>query len=199
MPLSRILPKRRSTQIREDRERAARPSADGPGFRGPEESPRLRRLRASRGRRRVYAVLVVLATLAATALLGVINFRSGTSVALAVLTPVFLVVMAVILVLNTQLGRATGANYRYRNLDERQRFELDRATRIGHHLTAGLMLAVFLVLAVLEGPSPESVSFPEKLFMPVLWVILMVHASVPALYLAWTQPDEVSDDEEEQA
>ncbi|NYH52467.1 heme A synthase [Nocardiopsis arvandica] len=157
---------------------------------------RIARLRASRGRRRVYAVLVVLAMLAATVLLGVINFRSGTTLALAVLLPAFLVLVVVGMVISTQLGRATGANHRYRNLDERQRFELDRAMRIGHHVTAGLMLAVFLVLAVLEGPSPESVSFPEELFMPVLWVILMAHTSIPALYLAWTQPDEVSDDEQ---
>ncbi|MFD6948715.1 hypothetical protein A6A08_15335 [Nocardiopsis sp. TSRI0078] len=196
MDLSRILPKLRSTQIREDAERASRPNAGSPGFRGPQESPGLRRLRASRGRRRVYASLNALAILAATVLMGVINFNPGTTLMTTVLLPVLLVLVAVMLVVTTQLGRATGANSRYRRLDERQRAELNRATRIGHHVTAGLMLAVFLVFAVLEGPSPESVSFPRELFMPVLWVIIMAHTSIPALYLAWTQPDEVPDEEQ---
>ncbi|WP_028648853.1 hypothetical protein [Nocardiopsis sp. CNT312] len=33
--------------------------------------------------------------------------------------------------------------------------------------------------------------------MPVMWLIYMARTAVPALYLAWTQPDEVPDDEGE--
>ncbi|WP_444962128.1 hypothetical protein [Nocardiopsis sp. M1B1] len=196
MFLSNILPKLRSTQIREDRERAARLSAENPGRRGFEEKPKLRRLRASRSRRRNHTVLLVLVFLAATVLLTAALFQPGTTLTMTVLLPAFLVLLVAAVVVNTRLSRATGVRAGYRNMDERQRAELDRATRTGHGVTSALILAAFLAVAVLEGPTPDHLYFPEELFLPVLWVIYMAHVAVPTLYLAWTQPDEIPDDDE---
>ncbi|WP_150248629.1 hypothetical protein [Nocardiopsis deserti] len=196
MFLSNILPKLRSTQIREDRERTAQMSAENPGHRGFEEKPKLRRLRASRSRRRRRTALLALIFLAATVLMTASLFQAGTVLTMTVLVPAFLVLLAVATVVHTRLSRATGVTAGYRSLDERQRAELDRATRLGHGVTSALILAAFLVVAVLEGPTPDHLYFPEELFLPVLWVIYMAHVAVPALYLAWTQPDEIPDDGE---
>ncbi|MFC9086133.1 hypothetical protein [Nocardiopsis dassonvillei] len=115
---------------------------------------------------------------------------------MTVMVPAFLVLLVTAALVNARLSRATGVTAGYRNMDERQRAELDRATRIGHGVTSVLIFAAFLVVAVLEGPTPDHLYFPEELFLPVLWVIYMAHVAVPALYLAWTQPDEIPDDDE---
>lgn len=153
-------------------------------------------LRASRSRRRNHTVLLVLVLLAATVLLTVALFQPGTALTMTVLLPAFLVLLVVAVVVNTLLSRATGVRAGYRNMDERQRAELDRATRTGHGVTSALIFAAFLAVAVLEGPTPDHLYFPEELFLPVLWVVYTAHVAVPALYLAWTQPDELPDDED---
>lgn len=37
---------------------------------------------------------------------------------------------------------------------------------------------------------------PIGLFLPVTWVVLVLHRSFPAFYLAWTQPDETPETED---
>ncbi|MCP3015452.1 hypothetical protein NGM33_19190 [Nocardiopsis dassonvillei] len=157
---------------------------------------RIARLRASRSRRRNHTLLLVLVFLVATVLLTAALFQPGATLTMIVLVPAYLVLLVAAAVVHRRLSRATGVTAGYRNLDERQRAELDRATRLGHRVTSALIFAPFLVIAVLEGPTPDHLYFPEELFMPVLWVIYMAHVAVPTLYLAWTQPDEIPDDEE---
>lgn len=160
-------------------------------------NPRLRRFWASRARRRRYTVLLAATVPAGALLLGALPFYSGTLVAAAVLLPLALLVMATLAVVNTQLGLATYASSGHRNLDERQRVELDRARQIGHHCTTALLGVAFAAIAFGTTFSPESVAFPGEMVTPLLWLILLTHLAVPICYLAWTQPDDADDDAQE--
>jgi len=157
-------------------------------------NPRLRRFWASRARRRRYAALLVATVPAGAVLLAVLPSYGGTTLAVAVLLPLVLVLMCAMAIVNTQLGLATYASSGHRNLDERQRVEMDRATQVGHRSTGALLGVAFVTIAFGTTFSPASVVFPPQLVTPLLWVVLLVHSAMPVCYLAWTQPDDVPDD-----
>ncbi|MFE3460868.1 hypothetical protein ACFXKD_25280 [Nocardiopsis aegyptia] len=160
------------------------------------ENPRLRARWAARSRRRVGAALMGVLVLTSAALLGLLTFReSGNGSFLLALA--FLTSIGGYLYLFTQLNRAMRTGLRYRSLDERQRVERDHATRVGHHTTGVLLMAVFLLLAAASILPPEVLHLPNELMMPLVWLILMVHSSTPCAYLAWTRPDEIPDDEDD--
>src|SRR5699024_11582361 len=82
----------------------------------------------------------------------------------------------------------------YRLLDERQRTDRDTALRISQQTMNVFLMVVFIAIAFITTFSPPDVVFPVWLAMPLLWVLVMLHISAPACYLAWTQPDEVLDE-----
>ncbi|WP_152476979.1 hypothetical protein [Nocardiopsis salina] len=96
--------------------------------------------------------------------------------------------------LSTQLNRATRMPLPQRLLDERQRTERDTAHRVAHTTISVLLMVVFVGAVFPTTFSPPEVVFPWWLVAPMLWILMMVHASLPACYLAWTQPAEPLDD-----
>ncbi|GAB2518192.1 hypothetical protein [Nocardiopsis aegyptia] len=159
------------------------------------ENPRLRARWAARSRRRVGAALMGVFVLTGAVLLGLLTFRDGDGPFLLVLA--FLTSTGGYLYLFTQLNRAMRTGLRYQSLDERQRVERDHATRVGHHTTGVLLMAVFLLLAAASILPPEVLHLPNELMMPLVWLALMVHSSTPCAYLAWTRPDDIPDDEDD--
>ncbi|WP_116246308.1 hypothetical protein [Nocardiopsis sp. FIRDI 009] len=159
------------------------------------ENPKVRARWASRSRRRAAVLLVGALILGGTVLLGWQSQDSGRGGLAVALTVVVLMIVFVWLV--TQLGMATRLSMSYQHLDERQRIERDRSTRIGHHVTAAVLVTALLLVMVPNVFSYDAVSFPGELTWPLLWLIVMVHTSAPSVYLAWTQPDEILDDEDE--
>lgn len=161
------------------------------------ESPRLRRAWASRTRRRLYTLLyggfvaagaVVLTTVDLMA-----DLSGGRGLLLAVLG---LTILVGGMFLVTQMNRATRMSLPYRLLDERQRTDRDTAFRISQQTMNVFLMVVFIAIAFITTFSPPDVVFPVWLAMPLLWVLVMLHISAPACYLAWTQPDEVLDEED---
>lgn len=160
------------------------------------ESPRLRRMWGSRARRRSSVILYLALVLAGAPLLSggiVVDLTEGLGIAaLGALLAIFVAVA----VLSTRLSRATRMSLPHRLLDERQRAERDTAHGVAH-TTMGVLLTVVFVGAVYPMTfSPPEVVFPSWLVPPMLWTLMMVHISLPACYLAWTQPDEPLDDED---
>ncbi|WP_047868664.1 hypothetical protein [Nocardiopsis sp. RV163] len=151
------------------------------------------RLRASRTRRRCYAVLHVLITLAVAVLTWAATQPDPGPVRSFLQAIGMVGLLGAWFAVHARLGQATDLMVGYRRLDERQRTELDRATRIGHNATSVFILVVFLA-GVIGGFLPASLT--SELALPVLWMIYMVHASTPLLLLAWTRPNEVPDDED---
>ncbi|MCY9786361.1 hypothetical protein KIK06_20925 [Nocardiopsis sp. EMB25] len=159
------------------------------------ENPKVRRRWASRSRRRAATVLMGAMGLVGAAFLWWQPYTAnggGPGLVLGVVAA-----LAVFVWLVAQLNMATRLAVSYQHLDERQRIERDRSTRIGHHVTAAVLVSAFLLVMVLNVFSYDAVSFPEELTWPLLWLILMVHTSAPSAYLAWTQPDEIVDDEDD--
>ena len=161
------------------------------------ESPRLRRAWASRTRRRLYTLLsggfvaagaVVLTTVDLMA-----DLSGGRGLLLAVLG---LTILVGGMFLVTQMNRATRMSLPYRLLDERQRTDRDTAFRISQQTMNVFLMVVFIAIAFITTFSPPDVVFPVWLAMPLLWVLVMLHISAPACYLAWTQPDEILDEED---
>ncbi|WP_017572969.1 hypothetical protein [Nocardiopsis halotolerans] len=155
--------------------------------------PHPHRLRASRTRRRCYVVLHVLITLAVAVLMWVVTLPDPGMVRSGLQAVGMLGLLGAWFVVHARLGQATDLMVSYQRLDERQRTELDRATRIGHNVTSVSIFAAFSAVVV---GAFLPVSLISELAMPVLWVIYMVHASTPLLLLAWTRPNEAPDDEE---
>lgn len=161
------------------------------------ESPRLRRAWASRTRRRSYTLLYAGLVLAGAALLVaadlVMDLPEGEGLFLAVLG---LVVLLGVVFLGIQMNRGTRMSLPYRLLDERQRVDRDTAFRVSQQVMGVLLVLIFLTVAFITTYSSPSLEFPSWLAMPLLWALVMFHASAPACYLAWTQPDEILDEDE---
>ncbi|GHD25341.1 hypothetical protein GCM10007147_22520 [Nocardiopsis kunsanensis] len=154
------------------------------------ESPRLRRAWGTRTRRRLYTLLYLALVLVGAVML------IWSDLVRAVAVPV-LAGFVVLGLLVTQLNRATRMSPPHRLLDERQRAERDAAHRFSQQTMGVLLLTVLVAVAVLTINEPLDVEFPSALALPLLWVLAMVHISLPACYLAWTQPDEPADEEDE--
>lgn len=157
------------------------------------ESPRLRRVRASRTRRRLYTLLYLALILAGTVML--IGSERVQDLPTGVAVPV-LAGFVVLGLLVTQLNRVTRMSLPHRLLDERQRAERDAAHRFSQQTMGVLLLTVLVVVAVLTINEPLDMEFPSALALPLLWVLTMVHISLPACYMAWTQPEEPVDEDE---
>ena len=161
------------------------------------ESPRLRKAWASRTRRRLYTLLygglVAAGAAVITAVDLVADLSGGRGLLLAVLG---LTILVGGMFLVTQMNRATRMSLPYRLLDERQRTDRDTAFRISQQTMNVFLMVVFIAIAFITTFSPPDVVFPVWLAMPLLWVLVMLHISAPACYLAWTQPDEVLDEED---
>lgn len=71
--------------------------------------------------------------------------------------------------------------------------EHDDAHRGGHRISGAVLGTSFVLVTLITTFSPESVVFPSWLAAPLLWVLVMAHSMTPALYLAWTQPDDEPD------
>lgn len=162
------------------------------------EHPKLRRAWASRARRRRHVVLLVVLLLTGTALLGWLPLlgQSGWDL---LLLPVFAAVMGWTLFLGYRLEHVSRMSLPHRLLDERQSQERDRAHRFSHRVMTAILTFCFLAVAFALYFFPTSVLIPAWLAIPLLWLLLMTHNSVPAAYLAWTQPDEILDDEADPA
>ncbi|WP_017590636.1 G protein-coupled receptor family protein [Nocardiopsis ganjiahuensis] len=158
------------------------------------ETPSLNRARASRARRRLHVVLLTALILTVAVLLAVTTLRNTGGPQFVMLAAVVSLVAA-LLYLVTRLNKITRASLPVRLLDERQREERDHANRFGQSFTSAVLGTSFILVILITTFSPASVVFPSWLASPLLWVLAMVHASAPAFYLAWIQPDELPDDE----
>ena len=161
------------------------------------ESPRLRRAWASRTRRRLYTLLYAGLVLAGATLLGavdgVMDLTEGEGLFLAALG---LVVLVGMLFLVIRMNHATRVFLPYRLLDERQRADRDAAFRFSQRAMSVVLVVLFLAIALVITYSTPSPEFSSWAVMPLLWTLVMFHSSAPACYLAWTQPDEILDEEE---
>lgn len=163
------------------------------------ENPRRRSFWAARSRRRltvaVFALVTVLA--AASFAVGLMGEASGSHVPLT-LYGLLLVGSAL---LATHVNVAVRWVGGYEGLDEFQRAEMDHAARLGHNVTT-VLLMVLLVVGGVFGSWVSNLELGARLLMAVLvpLVVLttMCHAAFPACYLAWTRPDEVLDDEDDE-
>ncbi|TDQ55291.1 hypothetical protein [Actinorugispora endophytica] len=147
-----------------------------------------RRRWSSRNRRR--ALVLAQALVCSAAAVGMYLVPRLPAV---VIMPVFLVLMAAGVLLGTQLNIAARWVAGLPTLDERQRADQERARRMGHHVTAGLLFALFLAATVLW--TARAAPVEAGVVAASAWLAVMTHTSFPAAYLAWTLPDEVPDDE----
>ena len=157
------------------------------------ESPRLRRAWGTRTRRRLYTLLYLVLVLVGAAALIWSNLVQTVAVPLL---GGFVVLFAVLVLLSTQLNRATRVSLPYRLLDERQRVERDAAHRFSQKTMGLLLTTLFVVLMIGTVYSPPSVVFPSWLGVPLLWILTMLQVSLPACFLAWVQPDEPADEDD---
>ncbi|WP_306367671.1 hypothetical protein [Nocardiopsis sp. CC223A] len=165
------------------------------------ENPRRRAFWAARSRRRV-AVAAWAASTSATALFLVLPLVIDDSwpPASLIFLVGFLVAIVLTMVLATQINIAARWVMGYRGLDEFQRAEMDRATRLGHHVTAGLATLLIGVTAAFATAAPGidmDAELPLAVLTPLVLFTAMLHAAFPACYLAWTRPDEGPDDEDD--
>lgn len=162
------------------------------------ENPRRRAFWGSRSRRRAAVAVFVALTLAA------VLFLTAPLLAGAPWSPAgiagFVVLLVASAVISTHINIAARWVVGYRGLDEFQRAEMDRATRLGHHVTAALMTLLIAVAAGFAASAPGSgmgAALPLAVLAPLVVLTGMAHAAFPACYLAWTRPDEVPDGEDE--
>ncbi|MGW9348747.1 hypothetical protein [Nocardiopsis flavescens] len=161
------------------------------------ENPRRRAFWAARPRRRA-AVAVFLATTLGAAAVLVLPLAADASWSLAGVAG-FVVLLVTSAVISTHINIAARWVAGYRGLDEFQRAEMDRATRLGHHVTAALATLLVGVTAGFAAAAPGTdmgAAVPLVVLAPLVVVTAMTHAAFPACYLAWTRPDELSGDEE---
>ncbi|GAA1456425.1 hypothetical protein NE857_33130 [Nocardiopsis exhalans] len=161
------------------------------------EKPALNRVRASRTRRRFHAVLLVLLVLAACVSLAAGDIADiGDLWSLLLLA--FLGLLAPVLYLITRLNQISRMSLPYRLLDERQRGDRDDAHRFGQRMTSAMLGLSFVLSALITIVfSPGGADFPGWLVLPLLWLLVMAHTMAPALYLAWTQPDELPEEDDD--
>ncbi|GAB3722976.1 hypothetical protein [Nocardiopsis nanhaiensis] len=159
------------------------------------EDPGLSRARASRARRRFHVALLALLILGAVFGLAAVNTIDNSNP--QYLAAVLFVGVVILLVYQVKrLSRITRVSLPIRLLDERQRDERDNAHRFGHYLTGVALGASFILVAVITTFSPPSVVFPSWLAVPLLWLLAMLHSAGTVFYLAWTQPDELPEEDE---
>ncbi len=163
------------------------------------EDPRRRRFWATRSRRRQAVVAFALVNAVASAAFAA-SIGIGSPYA-SLLVAVFLVFLVGAAVLGTQLNVAARWVVGYEGVDEFQRSEMDRATLLGHHVTAALLTLLVAVTCGFGGWSAGGDMRADVAFMvlvPLVLVTSMCHASFPACYLAWNRPDEILDEEDEE-
>lgn len=162
------------------------------------ENPRRRAFWAARSRRRAAVavfVAVILASAVPLALPLVVDAPWAPAWTLG-----FVGLMAVGAVLATHINLAARWVVGYQGLDEFQRAEMDRATRLGHHVTAALatlLMAVTAGFATAATDMDMGAALPLAVLAPLVLITGLAHAAFPACYLAWTRPDEVPDDEDD--
>ncbi|MGQ4267345.1 hypothetical protein [Nocardiopsis changdeensis] len=161
------------------------------------ENPRRRAFWAARSRRRAAVAVFVALTLAAALFLA-LPLVVGASLSFAGIAG-FVGLLLVSAVLSTHINIAARWVVGYHGLDEFQRAEMDRATRLGHHMTAALATLLVAVTAGFATAAPGTdmgAELPLAVLAPLVVVTTMAHAAFPACYLAWTRPDELPDDED---
>lgn len=161
------------------------------------ESPRLRRAWGTRTRRRLYTLLyLALVLVGAVVLIGSERVQDLPSGAEVPVLGAFVAAFVAVMLLVTQLNRATRMSLPHRLLDERQRAERDAAHRFSQQTMGVLLLTAFLVVAVFTINEPLGAEFPSRLVLPLMWTLTMLQVSLPACHLAWTQPDEPVDEDD---
>ncbi|MFW6638466.1 hypothetical protein ACOALZ_00325 [Nocardiopsis algeriensis] len=167
------------------------------GLRASVENPRRRAFWAPRSRRRLAVVALAALTLAAAGTYAAVVVAEGPAARGATIG--FVVLLLLTAVLGTQLNIATRWVAGYTGLDEYQRAEMARATKLGHHVTAVLM-TLLIAVATGFGGALSALDWdgrlPLAVLVPMVVVTAMCHASFPACYLAWTRPDEIPDEED---
>ncbi|MDA8369707.1 MAG: hypothetical protein M0026_07530 [Nocardiopsaceae bacterium] len=152
------------------------------------EDEKTRRRWARRGRRR----LLVAAE-------GAVTLGTGAALLAQLTRPfpggwfVFLALALLVAVLGTQINIAARWVAGYQGLDERQRAEQSRARIVSHRLTTVLLFALMVAAMLLTATDIE---VPIAALAPALFVFFLLHSAFPSVYLAWTQPDEVPDEED---
>ncbi|MDT0328011.1 hypothetical protein [Nocardiopsis lambiniae] len=163
------------------------------------ENPRRRAFWAARSRRRIAVVVLTATTLTAALFLALPLVVDAAWSPIPFISLVgFVVLMLSTMVIATQVNIATRWVVGYRGVDEFQRAEMDRATLLGHHVTAGLATLLIAVTAAFATAAPGSgmgAELPLAVLAPLVVITAMTHAAFPACFLAWTRPDEVPDDE----
>ncbi|MEU3018061.1 hypothetical protein ABZ635_11790 [Nocardiopsis sp. NPDC007018] len=162
------------------------------------EDPVTRALWADRGARVRRTYLSIALALASTAALTSLALsQSALAVTASSLAVVVLLIAQTGAFHRIEAGSRTLHGYA-EVVDERQRAEIDAARDLGHSVTSALLILVVAGAgaAQLAGTNPwTDLTVPIGLLLPVVWLVLVVHRSFPACYLAWTQPDEPLDDE----
>jgi hypothetical protein len=163
------------------------------------ENPRRRRFWAARSRRRLAVVAFALVTvLAATAFaIGLVRGAPESHVPLAL----YGLLLAGSALLATHINVAVRWVAGYEGLDEFQRAEMDHAARLGHNVTM-VLLMILLVVGGVFGSWVSDLELGARLLLaalvPLVVLTAMCHAAFPACYLAWTRPDEVFDDADDE-
>lgn len=163
------------------------------------ENPRRRRFWAARSRRRLtVAAIVLVLVLASAAYAAFLLTETAGSYGMLAL---YVLLLAGSALLVMQINIATRWVAGYQGLDELQRAEMDHAARVGHNVTM-VLLCVLLVVGAIFGSWVSNLELSARLLMAVLVPLIvlatMCHAAFPACYLAWTRPDEVLDDEDDE-
>lgn len=162
------------------------------------EAPKTRRLWADRPARlrRLYLGLF-LALLSTAALTALALAQTPLALILTSLSLCVLLLPQTAVFQFLEAGSRTLHGYE-QVVDERQRAEIDQARNLGHTVTSALLILVVAVTGAAQLASTyplAELSVPIGTFLPVAWVMLVLHRSFPAFYLAWTQPGEHPEEE----
>ena len=162
------------------------------------EDPKTRRLWADRPARlrRLYLALF-LSLLSTAALTGLALSQSPLALIVTSFTLCVLLLPQTAVLQFLEAGSRTLHGYE-QVVDERQRTEIDQARNLGHTVTSALLILAVAITgaAHLLSTFPlTDLNVPIGLFLPVAWVVLLLHRTFPAFYLAWVQPDEPHDED----
>lgn len=163
------------------------------------EDPRTRGLWADRGARRRRLFLALFLALLGTAVMTSLVLAQSTLMVLGTCLALLVVLIPLNLTFQVlEAGARTMHGYEL-VVDERQRAEIENARSLGHSITSALLILAVAIsgAAHLMSTYPQAAhTVPIGLFLPVAYLVLVVHRYFPAAYLAWSQPDETSDSED---
>ncbi|GHC98311.1 hypothetical protein GCM10007079_52530 [Nocardiopsis terrae] len=161
------------------------------------EDPKIRRLWADRSARRRRLFLALFLVLLGTAALTSLALSQSTLTVLG--SSLALLVVLIPLNITFQVleaGSRTMHGYEL-VVDERQRAEIESARSLGHSITSALLILAVAIAGAAHllstNPAADH-TVPIGVFLPVAYLVLVVHRYFPVAYLAWTQPDETSGD-----